>query len=375
MKLIITGGHVTPALAVIGEIKKQPGTWEIYFIGRKFSYEGENTLSWEYDLITGHSIPFYNLDAGKLHRRVSIHALVSFMKIPLGFVRAFIYVRKLKPDAVLSFGGYLALPVSFAAWFLNIPVVTHEQTVKPGLSNKIIALFARKICLSFPPEKPGYYPQKTVITGNPLRPSVFEFQRPPDFNIADHEKVIYLTGGNLGSHALNAVVKNILPDILGKYILIHQCGQSQTFRDYEDLQIIKSALPDNLRVRYYLNKYINDSEIGYVLNRSDLIISRSGANTVSEIAALGKPAIFIPLPWSGGGEQEDNARYLEKQGGALLILQKGLTSRILLSGIEGIMNNYSEYLSKALRTKNLKNDAAEKIITQIYDIFPTEENN
>jgi len=147
-KIVVTGGHLTPALAVIEKLR-QDG-WQIVFFGRKHALEGDPAVSVEYKILKEQGIPFVNLTSGRLQRSLTRYTISSLLKIPLGLIQSFYYLLKFKPNVILSFGGYLALPVALAGWILRIPIVTHEQSVIPGLATRIITHFAKKICVSWP---------------------------------------------------------------------------------------------------------------------------------------------------------------------------------------------------------------------------------
>lgn len=361
-KIIICGGHLTPALAVVNLLKKED--WEIIFIGRKFALEGEKNLSVEYKTTREMGLPFISLTAGRLQRSLTRFTFLSLLKVPVGFVQSFYWLRKLKPGIILSFGGYVALPVALAGWFLGIPVVTHEQSVVLGLANKIIGFFAKKICVSW--EKTMEIRSgKFVLTGNPIRKEVFK----QGANLNEKLPLLYITGGSLGSHAINEAVLEILPKLLEKYQIIHQCGDANIYHDYDNLKFKTENLKQELRERYFLTKYINSENIGWVLNKADLVISRSGANTVCELAALAKPAILIPLPWAGQNEQLENAKLLENIGIAVILEQKNLTGKSLFQCIKSLIQNLEEYKKKAQKAKELVNlQAGENLVKVINDI-------
>lgn len=366
-KIVITGGHLTPALAVIEELQAQGG-WQIIFIGRKYALEGEKTISVEYKTINNLGIPFFNLTTGRLQRSLTRYTIPSVFKIPFGFIQALFLLNKMKPNVILSFGGYLALPVVFAGWLKGVPILTHEQTAVPGLANRIIAFFAQKICVSWPQTMEWFPKKKVVLTGNPIRKAVFMAGVKPIHleGVQEDVPLIYITGGSLGAHAINQVVAEILPKLLEKYWIIHQCGASEIYKDYEKLQTVSCKLSTIAKRRYFLTKYVENKDIGWVLNSADLVISRSGANIVSELAALGKPAILIPLPWAGGGEQIENAKILENAGMAKILRQENLSGEILLNTIDSLIAEIEKYKENAEKAKNLvKLDAARKIIKQL----------
>lgn len=380
-KIVICGGHLTPALAVADLLKKED--WEIIFIGRKFALEGESGLSVEYKTTRERGLPFISLMTGRLQRSLTRFTFFSLVKVPVGFFQSLYWLIKLKPDVILSFGGYVALPVAMAGWILGIPIITHEQSVVPGLANKIISLFAKKVCVSWiktmEMQKLVQYDDrksKYVLTGNPIRKEIFEAVKHQDLrlhlegvgiNLNEDLPMIYITGGSLGSHAINRAVLEILPKLLEKYQIIHQCGESK-YQDYEKLAQVSEKFTARQKERYFLFKYLDAVTVGQVLSLADLVISRSGANTVSELAVLGKPAILIPLPWAGQNEQVENAKLLESIGAAIILEQKNLTAESLSQCIKSLIQNLEQYKKKANQAKKLVNlQAGENLVKVIEE--------
>jgi len=362
-KIIITGGHLTPAQAVIAELEKRGG-WKIYYLGRKYSLEGKKIASVESVMIPSMGAQFISVPAGRLQRKLSLHTFLSLFRIPLAFVYAFFFLAKTRPGVFLSFGGYVSVPIVVAGWIWRIPILTHEQTTVLGLANKINSFFASKVLVSFP-ESLRYFPrQKVVLTGNPIRKEIFSSRVSPIASHMSSEKLplIYITGGNQGAKIINQAVVEILPKLLEKYRVIHQCGKL----DYQRLQTPDSRLTARLKKRYLLTDYVGLQDIGWVLNRADLVISRSGANIVSDLAALGKVAILIPIPWTSENEQVKNAALLVKAGTSIVLLQLDLSGQSLLEKVKKVMKNLSKYQANGFKAKRLiKLDAAKMIVNQI----------
>jgi UDP-N-acetylglucosamine--N-acetylmuramyl-(pentapeptide) pyrophosphoryl-undecaprenol N-acetylglucosamine transferase len=360
MKLLITGGHLAPALALIEEIKRIKKDVDIIFVGRKYPTDKERTLSLEYKEISKKNLEFVSIEAGRLNRIISVSSLISFIRIPLGFIQAFFIINKYRPNKIMSFGGYLAFPVVFWGYIFRVPIFTHEQTIKPGLANRLISLFSKKIFVSFDEVKNNFPVNKTYVSGNPVKPSIFKTIEKP-FEIKKDRRVIYITGGSLGSHSINLHIKKILEPLLQKFIVIHQVGDTKEYHDYEDLLIIKNQLPKNLQHRYFLAKHFFDNQIGFIYNLADLVIGRAGANTFFELLALNKPALFIPLPWSSGREQQHHAEIFTKArcgeifhqitpSGKLLRLIDKMTDKIdyYKSNFKNLSRFYKKNVSKYL---------------------------
>ncbi|OGC38204.1 hypothetical protein A2V54_01435 [candidate division WWE3 bacterium RBG_19FT_COMBO_53_11] len=350
--ILITGGHHDPAVAVI-EALQERGNFQFFWVGHRYSLSGEKTESVEFKTIARLGIPFFELKTGKLYRS----SWQELIKLPLGFLQALYLLIRIRPRIVISFGGYLAAPVVLAAYFLRIPAVTHEQTVVFGWANRFISLFAKRIFVSWRSSLRYFPSRKTVLTGNPVRREVFE-ERAPRFRFKNGLPVVYVTGGKQGSHVINEAIRGALSQFLEKYNLIHQTGSSERFQDYQKLSILKNQLPKKLQDRYILQEYFGLDEIGSVYSATALVIGRAGANTVTELAALGKPAILIPIPWVSRREQFLNAQILAERGAAVVLEEERLSSRVLLQELETVFSNIKEYQKAVGEARKLTNPAA-----------------
>jgi UDP-N-acetylglucosamine--N-acetylmuramyl-(pentapeptide) pyrophosphoryl-undecaprenol N-acetylglucosamine transferase len=328
-KVCITGGHITPALALIDEIARVHQSWNMVFIGRSQSTE-RGDRSQEPELVKQKGVTFLPITAGRMTRQFDIPSLWSWLKIPVGYVQAFAYCLSERPDIVVSFGGYIALPVVVAARFLGIPVVTHEQTRVPGLANRIIGKLAKKVCVTFA-DTAGYFPRgKTVVTGLPIRQELLHPVKKAPFDIVLGDlPLVYITGGTTGAVSINERVFPIIGQLVKKCIVIHQTGSisEKHAREY------KQQLHASDRDRYVVQANIDASAVAWILQHASLVVGRSGANTVVELAVLGTHALCIPLPWSAGGEQLANAKWLSSLGLAEVIEQHNATSDMLLARI------------------------------------------
>jgi UDP-N-acetylglucosamine--N-acetylmuramyl-(pentapeptide) pyrophosphoryl-undecaprenol N-acetylglucosamine transferase len=339
MKILITGGHLTPALALIDELEKEKDL-KLFFVGRKHPGENSKNISAEYTIINKKNIKFFPLTTGRLQRKFTKYTLTSLLKIPLGFFQSFYYLLLQRPNIVVSFGGYISPPVVAAAWLLGIPSVTHEQSILPGLANKINAIFVKKVYLTWTDTKK--YFKNAIVIGNPTRKVIFnkETQNEKVKKFAEtSEKLIYVTGGNQGSHFINNLIFDSLEQVKG-YKIIHQVGSTNHNGDLDKALRIKNS-------NYLALAYVEDDCLGYILNNSSIVISRSGANTVWELAILGKPSILIPLPISASGEQQQNANILKSQGSAIVLEQKSTNPKILLASIKDIEKNLTQYQKNA----------------------------
>lgn len=335
-KLFITGGHATTALAVIDEIKEKHPDWELIFVGRKFAMEGDKEVSEEFRLVKEYAIKFLSLTTGRSRP-------FNFPKILIGFLQSLVYLIKYRPDAILSFGGYIALPVVISGWLLGIPSVTHEQTMELGLANKIISIFAKKVCVSWE-------------IGIPIRKQLFSPPKEPSFAVDKKLPLIYITGGSTGAQSLNEKIYPVISELVKKFIVVHQTG-----RRFNQ----KSSLRN-----YIIAPYFSVSDLAWIYKHATIVLSRGGANTVGENAALGKVAIFVPLPWSANNEQEKNAQLLVEAGSSELIPQSSLTAKSLLGTIKKIEVHYDRYLQNAkYYAKTVPKDAANRVVDELSTII------
>lgn len=360
MKIVIIGGHLAPALSVIEELPKDA---EILYVGRKHALEGDKSVSLEYEVVTQKRINFAVLKTGRLQRSLTRHTIPSLTKIPLGLAGSLVILRKFSPDVVIGFGGYVSLPVIFAAKILSIPVVIHEQTMEAGIANKIASKLANKICISFDSSFKYFPKDKTILTGNPLRREILHPSK--RYPLESSDPIIYITGGSLGSHAINILVEKCLSSLLEKYSVIHQTGASLQFKDFEKLVILKEGMNVNKRNRYVVTKHFSPEEIGGILKISSLVISRAGINTISELIVLQKPSLLIPLPISQKNEQRKNAEFLKKLGLGEIAEQKGLTPESFLLEINKMMREIDNYKLTSGKS-HFPDNAAKKIVEIIY---------
>lgn len=355
---MITGGHLTPALAVIEELQKQSG-WEIYFFGREHATEGDKAFSVESQVIPPMGIKFIAIAAGRLQRRFTRYTIPAALRLPMGFFQALYHLARIRPAVILSFGGYLGVPAIMAGWLLGIPGITHEQTTVIGLGTKINAFFCRKVALSWP-QTVGIFPKgKAILTGNPIRREIFKTSTKAwrSFGFEKGKPLILVAGGNQGSRVINAAVAGCLGKILANYNLFHQVGQS-------DLARLKKLTRKNYRVA----GFVKGADWGTLLHKADLVISRAGINTLTELEALGKPMLLIPIPWLFGNEQTQNAKMFQAAGVAEIISQDELTPGLLIKTIAKMMANLNQYQKNAPDAKKLViPEAAVKIVKLISE--------
>lgn len=357
MKIVITGSHFTPAQAVIESLNTLSPDIEIIYIGRRRTLEGDKSLSIESQVLSKLNIKFIPIIAGRLQRVLTFYTIPSLFKIPFGFIQSFFILSREKPDVVLSFGGYVAVPVVVSAWLLSIPVIIHEQTLITGLANTITSYFAQKIAVSFDKEH-SFKKAKVILTGNPIRKDVI---KPSGFSdteirdavlIASKEELplIFITGGNQGSHVINDALSKIIGSLTQKAYLIHQTGDSH-FRDFEKLANLKSNL--KYPKRYVARKWVQGQDLGMILQNADLAISRAGINTLLELVYYGVPSIVIPIPYLYKDEQMVNAAYFKSLGLVEILVQDQLTGHLLENKVDYMLKKRRIYKKNAQRAKSV----------------------
>ena len=348
-KIVLTGGgsggHVSVALSILGELERRyENTKEmVTYIGGDLAMVGDKgAKSIEEKRMQGRGYRFLKVRAGKLQRYLSFNTISLLFRSILGIFDAIKYINHLKPDLVISTGGFVTVPVALASFIFRIPLYIHEQTAAVGLTNRISGLIAKKIFVTFK-ESIKYFPKnKTEVIGNPVRQEIFQIN--DGTPLLDHLKImnkskdkyplIYISGGGLGSHVINVAIRDSLIHLLDRYQILLQTGDNQTFRDYDILKKEQSKLPKEKKERFFVSKFVTDYEIGAVFNSCDFYIGRSGANIVYELGILGKPSILIPIPWVTHNEQELNARVLVNMGIGSILREGELSRESLINAID-----------------------------------------
>jgi len=358
-RILLTGTHLTPALELIYQLQQDSKiNWQISYIGRESNSNEIKNTSIESKIIPSTGVNFYTIPCGKLDRRYLPNTLVGIPKTILGFIKSFKLIKLIKPDIVVSFGGYVSVPVIIASFFKKIKAITHEQTLTNSLTTKINSHFVTKVALSFENKNQinNLPKNKVVITGNLLRHQLFQKQKKPKLltnKLLTNKLIIYITAGNQGSHHLNLIIKKIISQ-LDDYNIIHQTGKI----DFNYFKKISQKKPN-----YFVSSYFETDDFSWIINNSQIVISRSGANTSQEIAALNKKSILIPLPKSQQDEQLLNALWVKDQiPKTIIIKDEQLNSKNLLKAIQQI----SKISIKSNQQTNKPNN---KLLNLIHEII------
>jgi UDP-N-acetylglucosamine--N-acetylmuramyl-(pentapeptide) pyrophosphoryl-undecaprenol N-acetylglucosamine transferase len=357
-----TGGPVMPLIAVQQKISADYPDAEFLFIG--------TTNGMEKDFVKKYKIPFVSIPAGKLRRYFSFRNLVTPFQVFAGFIKSLSIIRSYRPDVIFSAGGFVAVPVVMAAFILRKKIVLHQQDVVPSLTNQILAPLATKITVSFEGSVKDFRVssglfltdqnknpenQKVIWTGNPVReelilnnPDLVEIKK--KFGIHDEQLVILFLGGATGALALNQILLEALPDLTKFSHIIHATGRGK--------EIVFTS------PNYHPYEFLPHLQEAYAI--ADLVISRAGLSTITELAVLKKVSIIIPMPDS---HQEKNAWVLDQKEAALCLDQKSLTAADLISLVRKIMYDadWQRQLQENI-SKLMPRDAARRIAKVIENL-------
>jgi UDP-N-acetylglucosamine--N-acetylmuramyl-(pentapeptide) pyrophosphoryl-undecaprenol N-acetylglucosamine transferase len=361
MKVVIaaggTGGHFYPGLAVAKALIREGNS--VHFLVRK----GDYVLP----LLDRENIPYSTISASGFNRRMSLKHVLIPVKLTMGFLQSLFYFIKVRPALILVMGGYLSVPPALAARLLFIPVVLHEQNMKPGWANLILSFVSSKVAVSFK-DSERYFKGQAVYTGNPIRPEFKDLpardQAAAAWGLDPSKKTILVFGGSLGSKPLNTLMIEALSKLRehsGEYQILHFTGPSDESR-------VKEAYA-NLPFASHIEGYCHDMVKAYAA--SDLVISRAGASTISELLAVKRPAFLIPYPFATGGHQTANARVLVEGGVAQMVEEKNLAHGELKNHLKRFMmdpHSITRMQSSYDRMNGNPFQAADKILTVLQGV-------
>ena len=348
-RIVLTGGgtagHVTPNLALIPRLKADG--WEVHYIGG-------SPESSECKLISAvPDVKYYSVECGKLRRYFDPKNFTDPFKVIKGVFQARSIIREIGPNVVFSKGGFVSVPVVYGAAMNHVPVVVHESDMTPGLANKLSTPFAKAVCCTFP--ETAKAAKKGVYTGTPLRKELL--QGDPDrarrnFGFHSSLPVLMVVGGSSGARAINIVVREALSRLLESFQVLHICGPGNVLDSYE-------GTPNYVQVEY-LNEGMADA---YAL--ADIVVSRAGSNTLSELLAMRKPALLIPYPKTASrGDQILNARSMEARKLCMVLMQEKLNADTLTSQVVELYRNRGALFEEMEKEPSV--NGVENVLEQIY---------
>ncbi len=358
MKVLVsgggTGGHIYPALAVATQLVKQYQA-EILYLGSDDGLENE--------LAPAAGFPLVIVKAGKLRRYISWQTLTGVARIPVGMAQAVGIVRKFNPAAGLG------------ARLNGAPLLMHQQDVPPNLSNRLIAPLATRISVAFA-DSLAYFPaRKTLQLGNPVRQEMLDMRSvsPQEarrkLELEADLPVLLVTGGSQGARHLNQVVCRALPELL-THCQVLQISGKYLYEETRELSgQTMSHLPEDIKRRYRLVPYLN-AEMPAAIQAAELVLCRSGAATLSELAVLGKPSLLVPLPPAiGSSPQEANAEMFGRGAAAQVLRDADLEPEILVKRVISILSSKALLASMSEATRAFaKPDATQDIVAEVMRI-------
>ena len=322
-----TGGHINPGIAIAQYIRAQEPDAEILFVGARQGMEGE--------LIPKAGFEIRFIEVAGFRRKLSVDTFVTIKKMFRGYGQSKKILREFRPDIVIGTGGYVCGPVLYAAHRMGIKTLVHEQNVIPGVTVKILSNKVDGTLTSFP-ETSQYIKRNVILTGNPISPEILTFDpRKARQNLGfDRRPLLLAYGGSLGAERVNDTVCGMLEKTAtaGRYQMIFGTGK----REYDTVMKRLGDLPKrcpHIRILPYIYN------MGECMAAADLVIARAGAMTVSELGAIGKPAILIPSPNVAHNHQEFNARAMEQKGAAVMITEDRLS-------VEELQRRVEEFFSR-----------------------------
>ncbi len=344
MHIVFTGGGtlgpVMPLIAVIKALRAIDPAVEVSWIGTVGGPEER--------IVRTAGVPFDAVSAGKLRRYFSWRNLVDPLLVAKGFFEARRLLKARKADAVVSAGGFVAVPVAWAARILGIPVHVHQQDVRPGLANRLSLPAARSMSVALASSVADFPRQRPEWTGNPVRPELSSGSRDEAkriFGLEDGIPVVLVLGGGTGALGLNRLVRQALPALASRVQVIHVAGPGKTD-------------PSVVAPRYRQAELLT-SELPHAYAAADLVVTRAGMGVLSELAALGKPAIIVPMP---GSHQEDNAAAFARIAGAIVLDERGTAPQAFAEAVIAVIGDgaRSAAMAEGMRKANPPG-AAERI--------------
>lgn len=366
-----TGGHIFPLLAVAQELQdlkeKQSINVQLYYMGPL-----EGPVAIDPAEFAQHGIIILPIASASPNNAANpIEKIKSVLLNIKGTIQCVWHLWRLMPDAIFSKGGFGAVPVLAVGSLYRIPILIHESDVIPGSVNALSKKFATRIAISF--EKTiSYFPyEKTALVGNPIRKIFFtEYDATKareTLALASDAPVVFFSGGSQGAQSLNEIVMNMLPNLVERYNIIHQCGT----RNYPTVsQGADFMLKNNQhRDRYKLFGFLNEEQTAAAYACADLIVARAGSGTIFEIAAMGKPSILIPFPFAAHDHQRENAYAYASTGAAIVLEEENIKPHIIFEQIKMLVDNTykKEHMAQAARAF-AKPDAAQKIAQELLRI-------
>jgi UDP-N-acetylglucosamine--N-acetylmuramyl-(pentapeptide) pyrophosphoryl-undecaprenol N-acetylglucosamine transferase len=336
-----TGGHIYPAIAIAREFVARDASRKVVFVGTQKGLEK--------NIVPKAGFPLEFIDVAGLKGMRGLNLVRNLARLPMGFIQAWQHVGRHRPNVVLGVGGYSSGPVLVAAKLRGIPTIIHEANAFPGLANRVLARWTTTVAVAFSEALPRMKRKDGVVTGNPIRKEFFDLGERPHQPATSNRQRLLIFGGSQGSRVLNDAITGallFLARFKDRLEIVHQTGPNEL----EKVQIAyRHSVFSNARVVAYLDPIADE------IAAADVVVSRAGAMTIGELAAIGRGAILVPFASATNNHQELNARVVEKAGGAIVITEAELSPERLAAAI-------SEVLADPQRA-NRMGEAAKKLAT------------
>lgn len=359
-----TAGHINPALAVAGRLKKLMPDSEFLFIGVNGKMEMQ--------LVPRAGYEIRGLDMTYIVRGHDLHAITHNLETVRNVARstreAKKIIRDFAPDAVIGTGGYICYPVLMAAHELHIPTFVHESNAVPGLTTKLLADRVDRVMLGFEESRQYYrHPERVTVTGTPVRGEFDLFTKQAarsELGLVDGEKLVLSVWGSLGAEHMNKIMGELMEKLDGTqgFRLVHAAGSLYYPRLTEQLKE-KNLEKNGVELREYIH------DMPRLMAAADLILCRAGASTISELSYMGKPVVMVPSPNVTNNHQEKNARVLEHAGGAEVLLEGEFDADSLLELVNSLLRDEQRLadMGQAMQTLAVR-DACQRIVEIILDV-------
>ena len=349
-----TGGHIYPAIAIANELKLQFPDAEFLFVGAKDKMEMQKVPQAGYEI--------KGLWIAGLQRKLTLQNLMFPLKLASSLLESKRIIKKFKPNVVIGTGGFASGPLLQAAGAAGIPTVVQEQNSYPGITNKLLSKKANAICVAYQNLERFFPKEKIVLTGNPVRQDLIDIESKRDEAIAfyglnPNKKTLLVLGGSLGARRINQLIEKELQNFLSQEVqVIWQCGKLY-FEEY------KKYNQPNVKVVDFIER------MDFVYAASDVIISRAGASSVSELCIVGKPVIFIPSPNVAEDHQTKNAQAIVDEKGAILLKESDLDSQFSIV-FEALLKDSGKQKQLSDNIKKLaKPKATQDIVAEIVKLI------
>ncbi|WP_343587511.1 undecaprenyldiphospho-muramoylpentapeptide beta-N-acetylglucosaminyltransferase [Flavobacterium sp.] len=349
-----TGGHIYPAIAIANELKLQFPDAEFLFVGAKDKMEMQKVPQAGYEI--------KGLWIAGLQRKLTLQNLMFPLKLASSLLESKRIIKKFKPNVVIGTGGFASGPLLQAAGSAGIPTVVQEQNSYPGITNKLLSKKANAICVAYQNLERFFPKEKIVLTGNPVRQDLIDIESKRDeaiafYNLDPNKKTLLVLGGSLGARRINQLIEKELQNFLSQDVqVIWQCGKLY-FEEY------KKYNQPNVKVVDFIER------MDFVYAASDVIISRAGASSVSELCIVGKPVIFIPSPNVAEDHQTKNAQAIVDEKGAILLKESELDSQFSIV-FEALLKDSGKQKQLSDNIKKLaKPRATQDIVAEIVKLI------